>query len=144
MTVSPDLPLPPDAAFDAWFDGLSADQRERLSVFYHFMTGSTFDDFFLAGPAALQRFEQFRAAPDFPLRRVGRLLRIRSTFSFILLAAPDSECLPQLPSSLVPLASSFQADPNWAQVGGSWQRLCDSVLNDEFLAEWLATLHTEG
>ncbi len=144
MTVSPDLPLPPDAAFDAWFDGLSADQRERLSVFYHFMTGSTFDDFFLAGPAALRRFEQLRAAPDFPLRRVARLLQIRSTFSFILLAARESKYLPQLPPSLLPLASSLQADPHWAQAGVSWQRLCDSVLNDEVLADWLATLHADG
>jgi len=130
----------PDEAFERWFESMPVVHRGQLSLLFFFLTGERTDDFFLSDQEALRRFSLFCSRPDFPVRRVARLLLIRSVFSFVL-RSEDSierflELMPRsMRSEVVPI-EGFQ----WLRTLAAWDRLCKTVLSDESLHRWLESI----
>ena len=131
----------PECHFWIWFDSLPAWQRQTLAKLYIVMTSSNNADFILSGKESLDRFEIDTRTPDFEIRRVARLLTIRSLFSFLLsdisyiqnffTKHPADEH--DAPVSL----STYQ----WKQIAEKWKLLCTGSLSDSALHNWMYNIN---
>lgn len=79
------MPRPdPEQLILAWLEGVPKRYRDTLVCQWIFMTCNDSDELVLSGDEAWRSFRKKLLEPDFPLRRVARLLTIRSLFSFLL------------------------------------------------------------
>ena len=75
----------PEQLILSWLDEIPKKYRDILVGQYIFMTCTESGDLVLSGDAAWQYFRKKMTEPDFPLRRVARLLTTRSLLSFLLI-----------------------------------------------------------
>jgi len=129
----------PDEAFEHWFESMPAAHRGKLCMLFFFLTGERTDDFFLSDQEALRRFSLFCSRPDFPVRRVARLLLIRAVFSFVLRSEDVERFLELIPGSMrsdvVPIEGL-----QWLRTLRAWEQLCKTGLSDESLYRWLESI----
>ena len=130
----------PEYHFWTWFDSLPAWQRQTLAKLYIVMTSTNNADFILSGKESLYRFEVDTRMPDFEIRRVARLLTIRSVFSFLLsdisyIQKFFTEHPADEHDAPVPL-SVYQ----WKQIAEKWKRVCNASLSDSALHVWMGKI----
>jgi hypothetical protein len=103
------------------------------------MTSPNTAYFALDGAEALQHFFNVVARPDFPVRRVARLLQVRAVFSFVFY---DVEFVRRymLDNPVLQTESVGCSVHPWDQCAQSWSDLCASELSDASLHQWLMQL----
>jgi hypothetical protein len=119
-----------------WLEELPKTIADTLVARYLFMISANSEDFVLRGEEAWKYFKHLLTEPDFPLRRVARLLTLRAQFSF-LLELSDSNNLVSLPptgqdANLYPLDSA-----QILRARQRWRKFCESGLSDAALQSWL-------
>ena len=129
----------PDKLLLQWLDDIPNWQREALALHYIFMTSTDSGDFSLTEAEAWQRFKFLIKQPEFPLRRVSRLLTIRALFTF-LLEFSDSNTFP-FPPSVEATEEVYPFDAvQFLRICKSWRDLCQTGLSDVTLQNWLLEL----
>jgi len=127
-----------------WFDTLPPSQRQTLAYLYILMTSGNSGDFAMTGEEAVRHFQMLVATPDFPLRRVARLVSIRGVFSFLFFDADFVQryvTLHPAPTEGAPLPiSRYQ----WLRSTVQWRRLSERVLSDNVLHGWLKNLNSSS
>ncbi|NLV24550.1 MAG: hypothetical protein GXY54_07165 [Deltaproteobacteria bacterium] len=127
-----------------WFDTLPPGQRQTLAYLYILMTSTNSGDFAMIGEEAVRHFQMFVSTPDFPLRRVARLVSIRGVFSFLFFDADFVQryvALHPAPAGGAPLPiSRYQ----WLRSTAQWRRLAERVLADNVLHGWLRSLNSSS
>ena len=127
----------PEKVFLAWFRSLPVWQRYLLAHVYVLMTSPYTGDFAMTGAECLRWFEAQAEAPDFPIRRVARILSLRAIFSFLFKDADFVRSIvrahPAFLSKTVAQISPYQ----WQRSAGGWKRLTEGPLSDGALQEWL-------
>ncbi len=130
----------PDEAFERWFESMPVPHRGQLCLLFFFLTGERTDDFFLSDQEALRRFALFCGRPDFPVRRVARMLLIRAVFGFVLRSEDSIErFLELMPGSMRPEVVPIEGF-QWLRSVREWEKLCKSGLSDESLYRWLESI----
>ncbi len=132
----------PDLLLLQWLQELGQNQQEVLALRYVFMSSVDSAEFAFTGPEALQHFIKLLAEPEFPLRRVARLLSIRGVFTFLLDTLSlgvlsEVSCLPES-NNLHSLESA-----KFLRGRQHWQQLCQTGLSDSALQDWLLILQDE-
>ena len=105
------------------------------------MTCTESDDLVLSGDNAWQYFRKKLLEPDFPLRRVARLLTTRSLLTFLL----DCFSADALGGNLVDV--SVKSVPSldalqFLRIGQHFQKMAETNLSDSVLQEWLQDLES--
>jgi len=120
----------PDVALQQWLDMGDPSIIMTLVKNYLLMTTERSEDFALDEAEALAYVKQQITRPDFPQRRVARLLIIRSLFSFLL----DQDRLMSIPQqeTVLPIKAAHML-----QVQRQWKELCENDLADSALIRWL-------
>lgn len=131
--------IEPEQQLLAWFETLPIWQQRTLAHLYTMMTSSNTAYFALDGDEALRHFRNVVSMPDFPVRRVARLLQVRSVFSFVFY---DVEFVrrymldnPGLSNREVDVAPH-----SWDRCAANWRKLCATQLSDASLHCWLMQL----
>ena len=130
---------PPDQLLLSWLSDLPQRHRETLVRRYIFMTSADSADFSLSGEAAWQHFKKQLLEPEFPLRRVARLLMARVLLTFLLerfcsdfqqtsLSVENADTLPSFDAAHLLRASQHLHE------------LCETELSDAALQDWLMFL----
>jgi len=129
----------PEQKFLTWFESLPSWQQCILAHLHTMMTSTNTAYFVLDGEEALRHFHNEVHKPDFPVRRVARLLQIRSVFSFVFY---DVEFVrrymldnPYLGNSVAVLNKH-----EWDWCSERWRELCANELSDASLHHWLMQL----
>lgn len=129
----------PDLLLLKWLNELPLLQRYSLVKRYVFMTSGNSADFTDSGEEAWRYFKADLTAADFPLRRVSRLLVVRSLFTFLLESSEagglSGSPFPQGNENLVSLDSA-----RYLQLCQRWRTLCQTKLSDAALRDWLLLL----
>ena len=133
------LKAEPEKGFLAWFNSIPFWQQRTLAHLYTMMTSPNTAYFALDGAEALSHFLNVVSRPDFPVRRVARLLQVRSVFSslsyqleFRRPSMPDNAGLQEEAVST--------ASHHWDQCAQSWHSLCAEELSYAALHRWLMQL----
>ena len=103
------------------------------------MTCTESDDLVLSGDDAWQYFRKKLMEPDFPLRRVARLLMTRSLLTFLLdffSADADGENLANGSAKTLPSLDAVQ----YLRAGQHFRQMVESELSDAALHKWLLDL----
>ena len=129
----------PENRFLVWLDGLPRWISIALIKNYLFMSGNDCSEFILTDEQAYNFIRSRLTASEFPLRRVSRLLTLRTMLTFVFDSA-ESETL----FSLLPNTQSRDLPPlNAAQLlyaRNGWDKLCQTDLSDSSLKQWLRLL----
>jgi len=129
----------PENRFLLWLDGLPRWISIALIKNYLFMSGNDCSEFILTDEQAYNFIRSRLTASEFPLRRVSRLLTLRTMLTFLFDSA-DSDTL----FSFLPTPQSKDFPPfNAAQLlhtRKSWDKLCQDELSDSSLKRWLKLL----
>ncbi|MEA3544749.1 MAG: hypothetical protein U9R69_05945 [Thermodesulfobacteriota bacterium] len=129
----------PDKLLLQWLGGIPVWQREALASHYIFMTSSDSGDFAFNGDEAWCHFEARLNRPEFPLRRVARLLTVRSLFTFLLeFSDPGTFPVPH-PNGAGDEFYPFDS-AQFLRSCNRWSDLCQTGLSDKALQEWLLSL----
>ena len=122
-----------------WLDELPQWIRTALIKHYIFMTSNESSEFVFTDEEAYRFIRARLTEPEFPLRRVSRLLTLRTMLTFLFDSA-DSDTL----FSFLPTPQSKDFPPfNAAQLlhtRKSWDKLCQDELSDSSLKRWLKLL----
>nr|WP_320115713.1 hypothetical protein [uncultured Desulfuromonas sp.] len=129
----------PEKAFIDWFNRLSREQRHTLAHLYIIMTSADSGDFALSGGESLNRFEEELVAPEFPIRRISRLLIIKGVFNFIFSDTSFIVTHSKNSSTLLLDDVTAIAPYLWEREAQRWQALCRGALSDEWLHCWLTS-----
>jgi hypothetical protein len=129
----------PERRFLVWFDSIPVWQQRTLAHLYTMMTSPNTAYFALDGAEALQHFFNVVARPDFPVRRVARLLQVRAVFSFVFY---DVEFVRRymLDNLVLQTESVSSSIHPWDQCAQSWYNLRNTELSDASLHQWLMQL----
>ena len=130
----------PEDIFLLWFNQLPPMQRCTLAHLYVIMTSSDSGDFALTELEALSRFEAIMQEPEFPVRRVARLLAIRGVFNFIFANVSFLVGYVESRPALLSGDSIALAPHQWKRVATRWKCLTAGDLSDGALHGWLASL----
>lgn len=132
--------IEPEQRFLSWFNSVPVWQQRTLAHLHTMMTSPNTAYFALDGDEALRHFYNVVTMPDFPVRRVARLLQVRGVFSFVFY---DVEFVrrymldnPNLQEGAVDIAPH-----HWDQCAATWRELCATQLNDASMHHWLMRLH---
>ena len=112
----------------AWLKGCDQGVASYLLRHYFFMTSHKSEDLLLDEEALLSRFEHVLTLPDFPQRRLARLLCVRTLFCF-LLESGNSQAVNQ---KICSIHCGYQI-----KARERWRRFSQHHLTDEMLAQWL-------
>ena len=120
----------PDKTLLHWLDSSDTAIIAVLVKNYLLLSTERSEDFALDDAEALTYVKQQISRPDFPQRRVARLLIIRSLFSFLL----DQDRLMFVPQqeTVLPIQTA-----HLLQVQRQWKELCENDLADSALIQWL-------
>jgi hypothetical protein len=131
--------IEPEQQFLTWFATLPLWQQRTLAHLYTMMSSPNTAYFALDGDEALRHFRNVVSMPDFPVRRVARLLHVRAVFSFVFY---DVEFVrrymldnPGLNHGAVDVAPH-----HWDRCAANWRKLCTTQLSDATLHCWLMQL----
>lgn len=130
----------PERLFVAWFVALPLWQRQALAYCYFLMTSNRSDDFAMDGAESLQRFHLLLGSPDFPIRRITRLLSVRGVFGFLY---SNFDFARQFVLDRITDANGKTVslgEHQWSRGATRWKRLCSQGLSDEALHAWLTRL----
>lgn len=129
----------PDQLLLAWLAEMPLRHRDTLLSRYIFMTCSDSADLVLSGEEAWRYFVKQLLKPDFPLRRVARLLEARTILAFLLdILSTDSQEPTLAEGSAVALPSIDAAQ--FQRAAHHLRTLAAAELADEALQEWLLVL----
>ena len=130
-----DARVTPERALLNWLEQLSDGLPEALIRGYILMSSPTSDEFALTDEEASSWFHHQIAAPDFPLRRVARILSVRTMFHFLLYQ-------PYLESQwLVDVGNlHYLHSARFHQARRRWEQLLQQELSDQNLMNWLTEL----
>ena len=129
----------PEQLVISWLDELPKRCRDALVYQWIFMTCTESDDLVLSGDDAWQYFRKKLMEPDFPLRRVARLLMTRSLLTFLLdffSADSDGENLANGSAKTLPSLDAVQ----YLRAGQHFRQMVESELSDAALHKWLLDL----
>ena len=129
----------PEQLVISWLDELPKRCRDALVYQWIFMTCTESDDLVLSGDDAWQYFRKKLMEPDFPLRRVARLLMTRSLLTFLLdffSADADGENLANGSAKTLPSLDAVQ----YLRASQHFRQMVESELSDAALQEWLLDL----
>ena len=123
----------PDKLLLNWLSELPPWLRRSLSQRYIFMTCVDSAELTLFGDDAWSHLSILLEKSDFPMRRVARLLSVRTIFTF-LLELSDSEI-----SSIffIPDGVDHSFPLVLVRARKQWRDLCKSELSDTALKDWL-------
>ena len=131
----------PTAAFLSWFGTIPMLHRQSLARLFFLFTTTNSGDFSLSPAVALERFNHYILSPDFTLRRVVRLVMIRSVFDLIL---DNRERIEHAGNEMAGQSGNPNvltlSDRLWEKTVASWQDLRIRVLNDEMIRLYLKTV----
>jgi hypothetical protein len=131
----------PEQLILSWLDEIPKKYRDTLVGQYIFMTCTESGDLVLSGDAAWQYFRKKQTEPDFPLRRVARLLTTRSLLSFLLdffSADAHGENLANGSAKTLPSLDAVQ----YLRAGQHFRKMAEMGLSDAALQEWLLDLES--
>lgn len=129
----------PEQLILSWLDEIPKKYRDILVGQYIFMTCTESGDLVLSGDAAWQYFRKKMTEPDFPLRRVARLLTTRSLLSFLLdsfSADTHGENLANGSAATLPSLDAVQ----YLRASQHFRKMAEMGLSDAALQEWLLDL----
>lgn len=118
-----------------WLNELPPMVSHILVMRFILMTSQDSGDFALSGQESREHFARFLGEPDFALRRLARILTVRSVFNFILEQEDEFFSACSSDSSDVNLPSFDAAQI--LRVQKSWRDLCRHRLSNEQLVVWL-------
>lgn len=129
----------PEQKFLTWFESFPAWQQRILAHLHTMMTSGNTAYFVLDGEEALRHFYNEVHKPDFPVRRVARLLQIRSVFSFVFY---DVEFVRRymLDNPCLETSVAVLKKHEWDWCAECWDQLCANELSDASLHHWLMQL----
>ena len=105
------------------------------------MTCTESDDLFQSGDDAWQHFRKKLIEPDFPLRRVARLLTTRSLLTFLLDRFSADALGGNLVNGSVKFVPSLDA-LHFLRIGQHFRKMAETDLSDAVLQEWLQDLES--
>jgi hypothetical protein len=118
-----------------WLEELPPPIRNILTLRFILMTSQDSGDFALTASESCEHFARFLCEPDFPLRRMTRILTVRSIFDFILEQDDEFFSACSVDSMGTNLCSLDTAQFLRAQK--SWREICHHKLSNEQLVAWL-------
>jgi hypothetical protein len=118
-----------------WLSELPPMVCHILVMRFVLMTSQDSGDFALSGQESCEHFARYLGEPDFALRRLARILIVRTVFNFILEQEDEFFSACSAESSDVNLPSFDAAQILRAQK--SWRDLCRHRLSNEQLVVWL-------
>ena len=129
----------PEKRFFVWFESIPLWQQRTLAHLHTIMTSPNTSYFALDGAEALRHFFNVMSRPDFPVRRVARLLQVRSIFSFVFY---DVEFVRRYTLDNPDLRDgAVNAAPHhWDRCAEQWRSLCAQELGNASLHRWLMQL----
>jgi len=133
--VSTEQEKSPEHATLRWLSELPPLVCHLLVMRFILMTSQDSGDFALTVEESLEYFAHYLCEPDFSLRRLARILTVRSVFSFILEQDDEffSTCSVDSLDSNVPSFDAAQI----LRAQKSWRDLCRHHLANEQLVVWL-------
>jgi hypothetical protein len=129
----------PEQLILSWLDQMPKKHRDTLVSQYIFMTCTDSGDLALSGDEGWQYFRKMLTEPDFPLRRVARLLTTRSLLSFVLDLPSANAHWENLPNESDKTMTSLDA-AQYLRAGQHFQKMIQSDLSDAAISEWLLDL----
>lgn len=129
----------PEQLILSWLEELPKRYRDQLVCQYIFMTCTESNDLALSGDEAWQYFRKKLIEPDFPLRRVARLLTTRSLLTFLLdffSADAHGEQVTNQSARDLPSLDAIQ----YLRAGLHFREMAETGLSDAVLQEWLLDL----
>ena len=133
------LKYDPEQLILSWLDEIPKKYRDTLVCQYIFMTCTDSGDLVLSGDEAWQYFRRKLLEPDFPLRRVARLLTTRSLLSFLLdyfSVDAHGETLGNGSAKTLPSIDVLQ----YLRADQHFRKMVETGLSDAALQEWLLDL----
>jgi hypothetical protein len=131
----------PEQLVLSWLDELPKRYRDALVCQWIFMTCTESDDLVLSGDDAWQYFRKKLIEPDFPLRRVARLLTTRSLLTFLLDCFSADAFGGNLVNGSVKIVPSLDA-LQFLRIGQHFRKMAETDLSDVVLQEWLQDLES--
>ncbi len=133
-----------------WFYGLPPGHREQLARTYWTIAGNDVNNVFLSGDEVVEKFEAVILQPDFPIRRIARLVQLRAMIDFIfeyfhnlelfsLSQAFSFVSLEQEGDTNVGVVSF--GDKQWERDIRNWQSLWVNELSNDALDAWLHNMN---
>ena len=122
----------PAFALWSWLEQQPADLKAGLVKCYILMCSPTSAEFVLNDEEALNLFYRQIMERDLPIRRIARLLTVRSIFSFLLRGNGTTGLINGLAvdTSDITTARFYRAQTEW-------DKLCANQLTDASLLQWL-------
>ncbi len=122
----------PELAILSWLKACDQNVSFFLLRHYFFMTSERSDDFVLDAEASLARFQHLLTLPEFPQRRLARILHVRTLFSFVfdhyIIKHPQND-------KVSSINHAYQV-----KAKKSWEAVCRQFLADDILKSWLLSL----
>ena len=122
----------PELAILSWLKACDQNVSFFLLRHYFFMTSERSDDFVLDAAASLTRFQHLLTLPEFPQRRLARILHVRTLFSFIF---DHYTITPPQNHKVSSINHAYQV-----KAKQSWEAVCREFLPDDVLKNWLLNL----
>lgn len=118
-----------------WLEELPPSMRNILVMRFILMTSQDSGDFALTAQESCEYFTRFLSEPDFALRRLARILTVRSIFGFIL--EQDDEFFSACSTDSTGTNLLFLDAAQILRAQKSWRDLCRQRLSNEQLVAWL-------
>jgi len=129
----------PEQVLLLWLDELPLWLREALVKHYNFMAGVNTAEFVFSEEEAWSHLKVHLTEPEFPLRRVARLLTVRALLTFLLELSEPNSLLEASPAENIDSLRAFEA-AQLLRTRNDWDKLCRDDLSDVILHEWLLLL----
>ena len=124
----------PIDSFLAWFNTIPVLHQQYMARLFFLCTTDNSADFAMSPDEALKRLQYYAAGPDFLLRRLSRLMILRTVFDLIL---NNRERLENLDHQLAGIVQDQKvvglSEKQWEKTADSWRRFRSRVLTDKVI-----------
>jgi len=136
------IAIKPMEAFWSWLHTLPVSQQQHLARMFFLCTTDNSADFALAPDEALVRLKYYITADDFLLRRLSRLIILRTIFDFILSNRQRFEAMDRQLEAISHTGDrgakvARLSEKQWERTLASWRRFRNSVLTDWVIYSYL-------
>lgn len=135
----------PVQAFIEWYRSLAREQQQYLAHMYIVLTTENTADLVMARDLSPGRFEFYVLKHDFPMRRVARMMVVRSIIDLIFINRDQLSPVggriqgtdfKSVPNSTVPNIVNI-SEKQWEKALASWKTLRAVELSDIYTSLWL-------
>lgn len=134
--------IKPINAFLSWFYALPVSQQQYLARMFFLCTTDNSADFALTPEEALLRLKYYITADDFLLRRLTRLIILRTIFDMILSNRERFDTMDRQLEAIGQVGDKGAkvarlSEKQWERTLASWRRFRNSVLTDQAIYSYL-------